>query len=195
MAGVSIRWSGVGDCESVSRLSPQHTVTHCNTLQHTAIHCNTPHHTVTRCNTLQHTQVRLSLVCFVCLSLFICFRFFTHVYVSYVLVSLPTCTFFWICWHIAAHFAQYSHSGQMRLRTTLQHTATHRHTPQHPAAHCSTLKHTATHRGTLQDTAAHSNALQHTATRCNTLQQTVAHYNTLPHTATHESETMSRLSC
>jgi len=39
--------------------SPQHSATHCNTLQRTATHCNTLQHNATHmtahCNTLQHT--------------------------------------------------------------------------------------------------------------------------------------------
>jgi len=38
-----------------TRITLQHTATHCNTLQHTTTHCNTLQHTATHCNTLQHT--------------------------------------------------------------------------------------------------------------------------------------------
>jgi len=42
---------------------PQHTATHCNTLQHTATHCNTLQHTATHCNKLQHTATHCSRAC------------------------------------------------------------------------------------------------------------------------------------
>jgi len=51
---------------------------------------------------------------------------------------------------------------QILLAARLQHTATHRNTPQHTATH------TATHCNTLQCTATHCNTLQHIATTCNT---------------------------
>jgi len=37
-----------------SWLPPQHTASHCNTLQHTATHCNALQRTATHCNTLEH---------------------------------------------------------------------------------------------------------------------------------------------
>ena len=73
---------------------------------------------------------------------------------------------------------------------TLQHTATHRDTPQHIHAwsvfdnvsncvrhpcHCSILQHTATHCSTMQNTVAYCSTLQHAATRCSTLHHTAAH--------------------
>ena len=38
-----------------SKVSLQHTATHCNTLQHVAAHCSTLQHPAARCSTLQHT--------------------------------------------------------------------------------------------------------------------------------------------
>jgi len=75
----------------------------------------------------------------------------------------------------------------------LQHTATHRNTVQHTAAHCSSLQHTATHFSTLRHTATHCSTLQHAATHCGTLRHTAARCNTLQHIATHCSTWCIRL--
>jgi len=89
----------------------------------------------------------------------------------------------------------------------IQHTATHRNTPQHTVTHrnimcerfdtlsvSTSMQLTATHCNSLQLTATHCNTLQHdvqdiwhfvslyfTATYCNTLQHTATHCNTLQH--------------
>jgi len=56
---------------------------------------------------------------------------------------------------------------------TLQHTATHYNTLQHPAFNCNTPQHTA----------PNCNALQHTAFNCNTQQYTAPNYNALQKSA------------
>ena len=48
--GMSVGWKAIWLIRVVQTM-PQHTATHCNTLQHAAAHCNTPQHTATHCNT------------------------------------------------------------------------------------------------------------------------------------------------
>ena len=72
----------------------------------------------------------------------------------------------------------------------LQHTATHRNTPQNRqthgiTAHCSTLQHAAARCSRLQQTAADCNRLQYTTSHCSTLHHTAVHCITLQHTASH----------
>jgi len=91
------------------------------------------------------------------------------------------------------------HQGTTRLRDprkTLQHTETHRNTPQHieNVGNCNTLQYTtycnppqptATHRNTLNDVSSTvvkmRNSLQHITKKYDTMQ----HCNILQHTATH----------
>jgi len=116
----------IGRCST-----PQHTATHCNTLQHTlqriclrcctglimsdgsllpsdtATHCSTLQHAATHCNTQQHTATYP----------------FETLYRAY-------------------------HVRWLTLRghcSTLQHTAAHYSTLQHTATHCNTLQRTATY--------------------------------------------------
>jgi len=132
----------------------QHTATHCNTLQHTKIrrvlhlhYCKTMQHTVTRyntsrngifcvlvtathCNTLQHTATHCSTQQFAV----------TH--------------------RNALQHKKRRHPLRLYNCDTLQHTvATHRNTQRYDilcvfttATHCNALQHTATHRDTPQYT-------------------------------------------
>jgi len=135
-------------------ITPQHTATHCNTLQHT-----TPRRaegyltrgellfnraqdlaatsqnaaadrarifgTAARCNTLQHPATHCKAL--------------QH-----------------RCTHDMAPISQHFTADRTRIFSIVL---------QHTVAHCNTLQHTA----------AHSSTLQHTTTRCNTLQHIVAH--------------------
>jgi len=51
----------------------------------------------------------------------------------------------------------------------LQHTATHRNTPQHPATHCDAVQYSSTHCNRRESNWMLSDTLHLTATHCNTL--------------------------
>jgi len=126
----------------------QHTATRCNTLQRTGTHCNTLQYTATHHNILQHTAFVVSR------------RSPSHPLQHTANTSSP----------IATHrntLPPRSHGGLPHtFCNSLQHTAIHRHTPQHTTTHC------------LRDLAAVSPPPS--ATHCNTLQHTATHRNTLP---------------
>jgi len=123
-------------------IQPQHTATHCNTLQHAATRTQ-----YSRTDTSYDYRIQLYTVCIPQYK-----QSLTDT--SLPLPSTPTSAGF--CEHTATHC------------NTRQHTATHCNTLQHTATHCSTLQHTATHCNALQRTATHCNTLQHTAIYCNT---------------------------
>jgi len=152
----------------------QYTATHCNTLQHTATRCRTSHgakqhhtslcvssnteskhyntlqHTATHCNTLQHTA--------------------THC--NTLQVESQSCDYCNSGPHYSAgtFFALNLGPGAtgMFYRYSLQHTATH----------CNTLQHTATHRNTPQ---IHTSTDTHTHTPTHTHAHTHIHIHTKPY--------------
>ena len=168
---------------------PQHTATHCDTLQHTATHTVTWLSIAVRCsvalwggsgicvcssNTLQPSTSR--------------YHTLQHT------VNTATHSNVWSHSVVNCGWVQLSFMGwRLHVCMLVQHSATHCDTLQHTATHCNTLQHTATHRDIqgspgcpLQRGATHCNTLQHTATHCNTLQHTTTHCNTLQHTATYK---------
>ena len=140
-----VLWTGMS---LVLQHTPQHTATHCNTLQHTATHgeqrpwivycpvdwhgVGTATHTATHCNTLQHTAAHCNTL--------------QH-----------TATHFDALQRTATHCntLQYTatHSNALRQTATLcntlcsalQHAVTQYTTPHHAATYCNTLLYTATH--------------------------------------------------
>jgi len=82
---------------------------------------------------------------------------------------------------------------------TLQHTATHRNTPElgSPPVLLSSKVYAATHYNTLQHTATHANSVAPRTVVipgicCTRLQHTTTHCNTLQHTATHAKSVAPR---
>jgi len=125
---------------SAATIQPQHTATHCNTLQHTATHYNTPQHTATHCNTLQHTATHCNTLQHTATPR--SYRSTTH--------QLGSC--------IVPRMNESCHAYEWVIDTNIiiercNNTAT---------THCNTLQHAATQCNTLQHTASHCNTLQHT---------------------------------
>jgi len=99
-------------------IQPQHTASHCNTLQQTATHCITLQHAATLCSTLQHPATHCNTL--------------QH-----------TATHCSTLQHPAAPCSTLQHTATPC--SALQHPAVPRNTLQHTATHCNTLQHTATH--------------------------------------------------
>jgi len=183
----------------LSRMSPQHTAIHCNTLQYTAIHCNTiqctlqhasgyatthifSQQTATQWNTLQYTATHCNAHCSMRVAMPLKHIPSTHLqnteYTGSKIakdckrrVAMP------------CHYPTYSlNTLQHKLQHKLQHTATHlkcnrlQHTLQHASGYATTQNIPPTHSNTLQQTATH---YTYTATHCNyTATHCNAHCNT-----------------
>ena len=126
--------------------TPQHTVTHCNTLQH----CNTPQQTATHHIALHYRAEHVT---------------YKLVKRGFKAASLQ---------HTATHRNTPHHTTPHR--TTLQHTSVRgrardiqasqaRFWSRLTATHCHTLQHTTTHCTTPHRTTPHRTTLQHTSVR------------------------------
>jgi len=160
------------------QVPPQHTATHCNTMQHTVTHCNKLQHTTqglhvttelqyTHTHTRTHThrqghelQVLLGAE-----------RLISHYGVDVIFLEFAP---------------KVSTACSPTQCNTLQHTAPLHHCSMAPLHHCNILQLTATHYNTLQHTATYpprirAQGLYRSATHCNTLKPTTTHCNTLHH--------------
>jgi len=107
----------------------QHTVTHCSTLQHTAAHCNTPQHTATHCNTL-HNSAESPIQGGLIECRFPCNVLECNAVCCSMLQCVAVCCCVLLCFAVRCSVCK-----ELYILSYREHTARHRHMPQHTATY------------------------------------------------------------